>query len=111
MCAINAKRWVSADPAQPNTVELWVRIFQDHAAERDDALCLDENGGGISGIALAFVAAGSRSYGSLEPLERPANSWATGSGLHLAAHSMCKTPGTFNFAPSFPSSMIKMRLV
>ena len=28
MKAISAKRWVRADPAQPNTVELWIRIFK-----------------------------------------------------------------------------------
>lgn len=30
MQAVEAKRWVSADQAQPNTVELWVRIFEGH---------------------------------------------------------------------------------
>ena len=27
---VEAKRWVSSDIAQPNTVELWVRIFKAH---------------------------------------------------------------------------------
>jgi hypothetical protein len=30
MKGVEAKRWVSSDIAQPNTVELWVRIFQIH---------------------------------------------------------------------------------
>ena len=30
MKAVEAKRWVSSDVAQPNTVELWVRIFKVH---------------------------------------------------------------------------------
>ena len=30
MNAISTKRWVSADLAQPSTVQLWVRIFKDH---------------------------------------------------------------------------------
>ena len=30
MKAVEAKRWMSADQAQPNTVELWVRIFKVH---------------------------------------------------------------------------------
>ncbi len=30
MKGVEAKRWVSSDIAQPNTVELWVRIFNVH---------------------------------------------------------------------------------
>ena len=30
MKAVDAQRWMSADPAQPSTVELWVRIFRVH---------------------------------------------------------------------------------
>ena len=38
MKGVEAKRWVSSDIAQPNTVELWVRIFQGpHVSQRDHA--------------------------------------------------------------------------
>ena len=30
MKAVGAKRWMSSDPAQTNTVELWARIFRVH---------------------------------------------------------------------------------
>ena len=38
------------------------------------------------------------------------NDWAGRSWLHVAVYSMCKTPGTFNFARSYPSSMLKMAI-
>ena len=33
MHAISTKRWVSADLPQPDTVELWARIFKDHVQQ------------------------------------------------------------------------------